>query len=84
TDERVGAIARAALPELTPNVAGALAELALAQAAIPVVESWRRGDIDTLQQMNEQMQRRIGEVLASPMAEEALTPALTQWMKTLS
>ncbi|HNW87300.1 MAG TPA: Hsp70 family protein [Candidatus Limiplasma sp.] len=84
TDERVGAIARAALPELTPNVAGALAELALAQAAIPVVESWRRGDIDTLQQMNEQMQRRIGEVLASPMAEEALAPALTQWMKTLS
>lgn len=84
TDERVGAIARDALPELVPSVVSALTELTLTEGAIPVVSSWKQGDIDTLAQMNEQMQRRVERVLASPLAEQALSPILSQWMKELT
>lgn len=84
TDERVGAIAHDALPELVPSVVSALTELTLTEGAIPMVSSWKHGDIDTLAQMNEQMQCRIERVLASPMAEQALSPILAQWMKELS
>lgn len=84
TDARVSGIATAALPELTPGVVSALAELTLAEAAIPVANAWRNGDIDTLKQMNEQMQRRIERVLRSPMAEQALSPILSLWMKSLT
>ena len=74
TDERVGLVARNALPELIPSVVNALVELTLTEAAIPVVASWKHGDIDTLAHMNEQMQRRVERVLASSMAEQALSP----------
>lgn len=84
TDARVAGVAAAALPELIPGVADALVELALAEAAIPVANAWRAGDIDTLRQMNEQIERRIERVLASPMAEEALSPILAVWMKGLA
>ena len=83
TDERVGELAREALPELTPSVADALVDLVLEEAAIPIMEQWKHGEIDTLEQMNEQMQRRIERVMASPMAEEKLAPILTSWMKGL-
>ena len=84
TDARVAAIARDALPMLIPGVVNALIELTLTQAAIPVASSWRNGEIDTLSQMNEQIARRVERVLGSPMAEQALTPMITQWMKELT
>ena len=84
TDARVAGIAAAALPELTPSVVRALVELTLTEAAIPVAGAWRSGDIDTLKQMNEQMQRRIERVLRSPMAEAALSPIIALWMKSLT
>ena len=84
TDERVGQIARDALPELTPAVADALVQLVLEEAAIPLMRQWKDGDIDTLDEMNAQMQRRVERVLASPLAEEALAPVLAQWMKGLT
>ena len=84
TDERVAAIAREALPELIPGVVNSLVELTLTEAAIPIATAWRNGDIDTLQNMNDQMQRRITRVLASPLAEEALAPVLSRWMKALT
>ncbi len=84
TDERVSAVASAALPELVPSVANALVELTLSEAAVPVAGAWQRGDIETLKQMNEQMQRRIERVLSSPMAEQALAPVLALWMKELN
>ncbi len=83
TDERIGAVARDALPALVPDVSNALAELALREAAVPVACAWQRGEIDTLKQMNEQMQKRIERVLGSPMAEQALAPVLAEWMKGL-
>ena len=84
TDARVAGIAAKALPELTPAVVDALVELTLAEAAIPVANAWKSGDIATLKQMNEQMQRRIERVLRSPLAERALSPILSQWMKSLT
>ncbi len=84
TDERVGDIAREAAPELVPSVTNALVELVLKEAAIPIVTQWKRGEIDTLEQMNEQLQRRTERVLASPMAEEALAPILATWAEGLT
>ena len=84
TDERVGTIAREALPELIPSVVNALCELIINEAAIPVVSQWKDGEISTLEEMNERMQRRMERVLASPMAEEALAPAIALWMKDLT
>lgn len=84
TDERVAAVVRAALPELTPAVATALSDLTLTEAAIPVASAWQRGDIATLKEMNEQMERRIKRVLASPLAETTLAPVLAQWMANLT
>ncbi len=84
TPERIGNVAKSALPELIPGVAGALTELTLTEAAIPIATAWQNGDIDTLEQMNDQMQRRIERVLASPMAVEALSPILSQWMSGLT
>ena len=84
TDERIAAIASRALPELVPGVVHALAELTLTEAAIPVANAWRSGNIDTLRQMNEQIQRRVERVLRSPLAEQALAPVLELWMKSLT
>ena len=84
TDERVRAIASNALPELIPAVSDALVALTLSEAAIPIADAWKHGRIATLQQMNDQLQRRVERVLTSPMAEQALAPLLANWMKTLN
>ncbi|NLI21114.1 MAG: Hsp70 family protein [Clostridiales bacterium] len=84
TEERIGAVAARALPELIPSVAGALVELTVREAASPVLSAWKRGDIATLNQMNEQLQRRAERVLASPLAEQALAPVLADWLSGLA
>ena len=84
TDERVGEIARKSLPEVTPAVADALVRLVTDEAAVPVVNEWRRGDIDTLEHMNERLQKRVESVLASPLAEEKLAPVLEGWIAGLT
>ncbi len=84
THEQVSEIASQALPALIPSVVNVLLELTLTEAAIPIANAWRSGDIDTLQQMNEQIQRRVERVLASNLTEDALSPVLIAWMKTLS
>lgn len=84
TDERISTVARGALPTLIPGVVNTLVDLTLNEAAIPVALAWRRGEIATLKQMNEQIQRRMESVLASPQAEAALAPLLADWMKDLA
>ncbi|MEA4999802.1 MAG: Hsp70 family protein [Candidatus Limiplasma sp.] len=84
TDTRVQHIARSALPELIPSVVNTLLDLTLAEAAIPTANAWRSGDIATLREMNAQMQRRIDRVLSSNLAEAALAPVFTLWMKSLT
>ena len=84
TDERVAAIAREALPGLKPGVANALAELALEEAAIPVAAQWKAGHIETLAEMNRQMQSRVERVMQSNLAVEALAPVIEVWIKDVS
>ena len=84
TDEKVSAIAREALPLLTPGVVDALVELALREVAIPTVSQWKRGDIETLQDMTALLQSRMEQVLRSPMAQEALEPVIADWVHGLT
>ena len=84
TDERVSAIVREAMPSLLPAVADSLAALLLEEAAIPISQQWKTGAIATLQEMNDQIARRVERVLASPLAEEALAPVIRAWIAGLT
>lgn len=78
--ERVAALVQEALPSLLPNVADALTRLILEEAALPLARQWKEGHIATLDEMNRQIAARVERVLASPMAQEALAPAVRQWL----
>ena len=78
--ERVASLVQEALPSLLPNVADALTRLILEEAALPLARQWKEGRIATLDEMNRQIAARVERVLASPMAQEALAPAVRQWL----
>lgn len=84
TDERVAQIAREALPSLIPGVVNALVDLVLEEAAIPIVNQWKDGEIDTLEEMNRRIGDRMERVLSSPLAEEALAPVIALWLNSLT
>ncbi len=84
TDEKIAGIAREALPELTPGVVNTLVELVLSRAAIPLVTQWKHGEIDTLEQLTQRLQTRVETLLQSPVAEDALEPVITEWVKGLT
>ena len=80
TEERVAYTARKAIPQLIPPVTEALVNLLIEEAAVPVVTDWQKGRIGTLAEMDAQLKQRVTEVLDSPMARDALTPALRSWL----
>lgn len=80
TEERVAYTARKAMPQLIPPVTEALVDLLIEEAAVPVVTDWQKGRIGTLAEMDAQLKQRVTEVLDSPMARDALTPALRSWL----
>lgn len=84
TEQSVTQIAREALPQLIPSVAEALRELILEEAAIPIANLWKQGQISTLKEMNERMSTRIERVMHSSLAEEALSPVITCWLQGLT
>ncbi len=84
SDERVSEAARQAMPELIPSMADALCDLLISEAALPVAQAWQRGEIDTLNRMNERMNERISMVLKSPMTREALAPSVEKWLISLT
>lgn len=84
TDDRVSEVARQALPSLIPGVVRTLSDLVIDEAAVPIVTLWKKGEIDTLEQMNNQLSSRIERVLASTLAEQALEPVIRDWIKGLS
>ena len=47
---------------------------------MPVVTDWQKGRIGTMEEMDAQLKQRVTEVLDSPMARDALTPALRSWL----
>ena len=80
TEERVAYTARKAMPQLIPPVTEALVDLLIKEAAVPVVTDWQKGRIGTMEEMDAQLKQRVTEVLDSPMARDALTPALRSWL----
>lgn len=84
TDARVSAIAAEALPALIPSVARLLCDLILDEAAIPIAQQWKRGDIRTLGEMNDRIAARVERILSSPLAEETLAPAVRVWLSSLT
>lgn len=84
TEERIGQIARDAMPRLIPPVVNALVTLIVDEAAIPLCNQWRKGEIATLEEMNRLMEERMSSVLISLMAQEALAPAINQWLNGLT
>ncbi len=80
SDKVVGDKVRQALPALLPSFAKELTSLVLQEAALPVAKQWKCGAIRTLEAMNAQMTDRARRVIASPMAQEALAPALYLWL----
>ena len=84
TDEKISQMVQKALPALLPSVADALTELILEEAAIPIAQQWKQGRIATLEEMNRQIASRVERVMQSPMAQEALSPAVTLWLKDLT
>lgn len=79
-EERVAYTARKAMPQLIPPVTEALVDLLIEEAAVPVVTDWQKGRIGTMEEMDAQLKQRVTEVLDSPMARDALTPALRSWL----
>ena len=84
TESRLGLIANEALPSLLPAVANVLADLIIDEAALPAVQLWKSGSIATLKEMEDQITSRAKLVLQSPMAQEALAPAVERWLETLT
>lgn len=67
-----------------PEITSVLTDLILKQAAIPIALQWKKGEIATLEEMNSLLTDRVAKVLQSPMAQEALTPIITEWVSGLS
>lgn len=84
TEERIAEIARESMPALLPSVASVLTDLILEEAALPLMESWKRGSIRTLKELEEQMTVRMERVMHSPMTQEALEPAVSRWLEGLT
>lgn len=84
TQERIAQIADEAMPSLLPAVTEILVELMIHEAALPVVQQWKCGSIRTLKEMEEQISARVERVLASPLAQEALAPAVEAWLNGLT
>jgi len=84
TEERIAVLANEAIPSLLPSVARILTDLILDEAALPLMEQWKRGGIRTLKELEKQMAERMERVLQSPMAQEALAPAVAVWLEGLT
>ena len=84
TGARVSAIASESLPALIPAVAKLLCDLIVDEAAIPLAQQWKRGEIRTLGEMNDRIAARVERILSSPLAEETLAPAVRVWLSSLT
>ena len=84
TETRLSIIVNEAIPALLPPVAEILTDLIIDEAALPVAALWTSGSIVTLREMEQQITQRTELVLNSPMAQEALAPAVEKWLEGLT
>ena len=83
TEEIVSGIANRALPDLFSPVAHILTDLIIEEVAVPLMQQWKRGSIASLKELENQITLRAERILASSVAQEALTPAVSSWLDTL-
>ena len=84
TDERVSQAAQRELGDFMPEILEKLCDLLLEEAVIPVAKQWKSCEIPTLKEMNTRLERRVGQVLSSPMAEDALRGIIRSWIQGLT
>ncbi len=84
SSSRINSVVQQALPELTPHVVNSLVDLLMDEAALPIFRDWQHGRLTTLNDMNTEMQKRMADVLSSPMTEEALTPVIHKWLEGMT
>lgn len=84
SQERIARLADEAMPALLPSVADILAGLMIEEAALPIVEQWKKGSIATLKEMEDHISSRAERVLNSPLVQEALSPAVEAWARGLT
>lgn len=84
SDAQISAIAQGGMDILLPAVSEALSNLLLDEAILPVAEQWKQGSLATMAEMNDLIGKRATCVLASPLAAEALAPALQSWLAKLT
>ena len=77
-------IVAANLEDLYKKAADSLIEPMLREAALPVITRWRDGQIRTLADVDEQMQKEITAWLRSDAAKEYLVKPVTAWLKPVS
>lgn len=80
----VEGIVRKHIGELYSGIVNALVEPILEEAAEPVFEQWRDGEIVRLSDTEEAMRSRVEEFLHSDEARELLSVPITQWMKPVA
>lgn len=84
TETRIAALVDEAIPSLLPSVGSILTDLLLKEALLPIAQQWKKGELATLKDMERQIADRAQRVLASPLAQEALAPAIAQWLTLLT
>lgn len=84
TDSKINQVVEDAIPELIPGVSEALTTLLMDEAILPIYRDWQHGELRTLNDMNTELQQRMGMVLTSPMAEKALSPKIHGWLHRLT
>ncbi len=84
TDARINVVVRQSLPDLMPSVIDALVDLLMDETILPVYRNWQRGHLLTLNDMNRSMQKRMSDVLTSPITEKALEPSIRHWLTILT
>lgn len=80
SETRLSVLVNEAIPSLLPSVTDLLTDLIIDEAALPVASLWKSGAISTLKDMEEQITSRTERVLNSPLAQEALAPAVEKWL----
>ena len=84
TDAKINVVVRQSLPELMPGVIDSLVDLLMKEAILPVYHNWQRGNLISLNDMNRSMQKRMNDVLNSPITEKALEPSIHHWLHTIT
>ena len=84
TDAKINVVVRQSLPELMPGVIDSLVDLLMKETVLPVYRNWQRGNLISLNDMNRSMQKRMNDVLNSPITEKALEPSIHHWLHSIT